>query len=42
LDEEKPKYGGLTQEISFDSAEVHTLRVAEKKAQQQRLCTCRK
>jgi hypothetical protein len=32
LDEEKSKHGGLTQEISFDSAQVHTLRWLKKGA----------
>jgi hypothetical protein len=32
LDEETSKYGGLTQEIGFDSAEVHTLRWLKKGA----------
>jgi hypothetical protein len=42
LDEEKSKYGGFTQEISFDSAEVHTLRWLKKGAAAATLCTCRK
>jgi hypothetical protein len=40
LDEEKSKYGGLAQEYSFGSAQLHRLRWLVKDAAM--LSTCRK